>query len=32
MPQKFLIDIDSIDLNELAADIDRIRDLSSTSL
>ncbi len=27
MPQKFLIDIDSIDLNELTADIDRIRDL-----
>ncbi|MHC4268738.1 MAG: 3-hydroxyacyl-ACP dehydratase FabZ family protein [Planctomycetota bacterium] len=27
MPQKFLIDIDSIDLNELAADIDRIRTL-----
>ena len=25
MPQKFLIDIDTIDLNEITADIDRIR-------
>ena len=25
MPQKFLVDIDTIDLNEITADIDRIR-------
>ena len=27
MPQKFLVDIDTIDLNEIAADIDRIRQI-----
>ena len=27
MPQKFLVDIDTIDLNEIVADIDRIRQI-----